>query len=124
MSDRADQLLADSVVLHAPAHWFGEAATALWAKSAIHGLLSQPECEERIERLAEVDIVETPVRSLIGRATALAFELRATVYDSLYVALAEQTGAPFVTADRKLHDKIARLKRRPHLVVWLGDLSV
>jgi predicted nucleic acid-binding protein len=56
-----------------------------------------------------------------GAATGIAFDLGATVSDTLYPALAEQRGAPLVTADRKLHDKAKGSARFAGLVVWLAE---
>ena len=43
---------------------------------------------------------------LIPRAYVIAYQHQATVYDCLYVALAEHEGCEFVTADDKLVNKL------------------
>jgi predicted nucleic acid-binding protein len=43
-----------------------------------------------------------PAISLFPRAFDIASQTRATVYDALYVALAEREGCELVTADEKL----------------------
>ena len=42
-----------------------------------------------------------------------------SLYDALYLALAEQLGLRFITADAKLY---RRLRHLPH-IVWIGDYS-
>lgn len=53
----------------------------------------------------------------------IAFDLHATVYDPVYLALAEQSGAPLVTADRKIFDRAKASNRFAELVAWVGDLA-
>jgi predicted nucleic acid-binding protein len=53
-------------------------------------------------------------------ATRLAFELRLTVYDALYVALAARLGGVCVTADRKLHAAVRSHAQAAGLVAWVG----
>lgn len=122
-SAAANQLLADDVVLHAPGHWMAEVATAVWGKSAVHGLLSRAEATERLGWLRGVPVREAPLRDLLPTAVEAAFDLHTTIYDALYLALAEITTAPLVTADRKLFDKANASPRRRDFVRWIGDLS-
>lgn len=121
-SDTADRLLATGVGLHAPAHWLAEAGTALWAKSAIEGVLTRRQVEDRVEWLSGLAVEETPVRGLLAAATAVSFDLHLTVYDALYLALAERIAAPLVTADRKLHDEAKASARWSDRVVWVADV--
>ncbi len=68
--------------------------------------------------------VETvAVDRLILAATGIAVDLHATASDTLYLALAEQTGAALVTADRKLFEKAKATGRLADLIVRVGDLS-
>jgi predicted nucleic acid-binding protein len=46
-----------------------------------------------------------------------------TIYDSLYIALAEKRGIPLVTADRRLIRCISSDAAVAKLMVWVGDLS-
>ncbi len=45
--------------------------------------------------------------------------LDVAVYDALYLAVAERAGATFVTADKRLYDRILHLP----FAQWLGDLD-
>lgn len=119
-SDAAHRLLRDCEFLHAPAHWLAEAATALWAKSALHRVLSRSESLARIEFLAGLPVRVAPLHEIIVRAGDMAHELTLTVYDTLYLALAERLGLTCVTADRKLFDCAARVPALGALVRWIG----
>lgn len=121
-SDRALNVLRDVPTLHAPAHWLAEAATGLWSKSAIHGLLTVAEFEERLALLTSLPIVVAPLHGIIATAGLLALELRLTAYDTLYLALAEQLDLPLVTADRRLHERAAGQARFASRLRWIGDM--
>ena len=122
-SENAESLLAGGTVLLAPAHWAAELATALWAKSAIHGAITRQQTIERVAWIASLEIDVVPLDRLILPATDIAFDLHATAYETLYLALAEQSGAPLVTADRKLFDRAKASSRFAELIVWVGDLA-
>ena len=104
-SEDAVLLLTEGSDLFAPGHWLAEVATTLWAKSRLKGVLTREQAAERVLWFRDLGIEETPIHDLITRATALSFELDLTVYDTLYLALAERLDAPLVSADRKLVDR-------------------
>ena len=122
-SANAEGLLRDGTGLLAPGHWLAEVATALWAKSAVHGVMSRQQAIERIAWVSGLTVEVVPAGRLIVAATGIAFELQLTACDTLYLALAEQSGAALVTADRKLYETASATNRFAELVVWVGDLS-
>ncbi len=68
-------------------------------------------------------MIAAPLEGLVPRAFAIGVACGVTIYDALYVALAEKYDIPMVTADAKL---IRRMSGDPALarrMVWLGDLS-
>ena len=74
--------------------------------------------------LLRAPVIGTPIASLMPRALAISVACVVTIYDSLYVALAEQRDIPMVTADQRLIRRLlgnAALARR---MVWVGDLTV
>ena len=108
---------------HAPDHWLAEAGNVLWSKF-FHGDLTAVDLEERMAVLLRAPVIGTPIASLMPRALAISVACVVTIYDSLYVALAEQRDIPMVTADQRLIRRLlgnAALARR---MVWVGDLTV
>jgi predicted nucleic acid-binding protein len=70
-----------------------------------------------IDRVAAV---VHPTANLLNEAFEIALETRRTVYDCLYVALAERLGCAVVTADEKLYNATrgGPFAARVH---WVGD---
>lgn len=85
-------------------------------------MLSRSQADARIAWLSELDVVETPIRNLITSAASMAFDLRLTLYDTLYLAVAERTGAHVATADRTFFERAAADRRFAGLMVWVADL--
>lgn len=56
---------------------------------------------------------------LITHAYDLAQQHGCSIYDAYYLALAAQIQAPFLTADRRLYERVAGLS----YVLWLGDYA-
>ena len=65
----------------------------------------------------EIDII-TPIPEIIYSAIRIAFEYDITVYDAIYVALTEETGLDFITADRRLYERVRELE----FVKFIADL--
>ena len=92
--------------LCAPDLVVAECANILW-KKVTRGELEREEAEAAA-RLLEASALETRgTRHLLGRATSLAVSLGHPAYDCLYLALAQELGLPFVTADERLVRKLA-----------------
>ena len=97
-----DRAAAGEVSLHAPDTWLAEAANAVWKHSALRGTLSPKRAHEAVRRLSSAAVATTPTATLAERALTLALERRATVYDTLYLALAAALDAPLATRDATL----------------------
>ena len=121
-SDRAALLLGFDA-LHAPGHWRAEAVNVLWAK-VIRGDLTAGDAEERMAALLRAPVIDTPIVALMPRAFAIAMGLGVTVYDGLYVALAEGRGIPLVTADERLIRRVSGDVGLGRLMIWVGAFSV
>jgi len=104
-SDKAAALFqawtADRIGLLAPEILPAEVSSALW-KRVMRGLLPVGEATRLQKEFNDLGIPLHPIRELVDVAFALALRFRHSVYDSLYLALAHETGAEFVTADEKL----------------------
>ncbi len=107
--------LRGECLLRAPDFLFLEVANAL---TAGHG--SEPDkVKDALASLDEIDLQVEPLRkSTLSRAVDLAVSLDVTVYDSYFLALAEQTGSRLVTADERF---LRRAQPNPNLVA-LRDL--
>jgi len=84
--------------------------------------LSEEAARRQLEHFLDLRIhMEVDPDSRLLAADALSRGLRIGFYDALYVALAEESGFRFVTADAQLHNRVhADL---PY-VAWIGDLPV
>jgi predicted nucleic acid-binding protein len=113
----AEILRCDAI--HAPAHWLAEATNALWAKVA-RGDLPPEEVVIRAAALRQAPVRPAPLADLMEPALRLSLGHGVTVYDSLYIVLAQALGAVFVTADLRLIRKVAP-GLSTGLVRWVGD---
>jgi predicted nucleic acid-binding protein len=115
----AAKLLEGEKRFIAPDLLIAEVGNAVW-KYHRQRLLSKEEADAAIGTLAVAPIALQPSTQLIADAFLIAADLDRSVYDSLYLALAMATDAPFVTADRKLRNAIAGTPVGEH-VVWIED---
>ena len=96
--------------LYAPDLIIAECANILW-KKVRRGELSAEEAGIAGRLLANADLELLPTRSLMNAAIEIAIQLDHPAYDCLYLALAEQNHAEFVTADTRLVTKARTLDR-------------
>jgi predicted nucleic acid-binding protein len=118
----AAMALQECEALHAPSHWLAEAANVVWAK-AFRGELSADQVRTRVALLASAPMRETAIADLMQAATDIALACRVTIYDALYVALAELLGLPLVTANRRLHTALNNNGRYAGVSVLLGQVA-
>lgn len=93
----------------APELLLAEAANVL-NKKQLSGELSESESNQLLTDILTVPIRFFPHRPILVRAFELAKTHHLTVYDTLYLALAEEHGAVIFTCDRKLLTIAERLK--------------
>jgi predicted nucleic acid-binding protein len=79
-------------------------------KKQISGELSESESNQLLSDILSIPIRLFPHRPILMRAFELAREHNLTVYDTLYLALAEEHGAVIFTCDRKLLAIVERMK--------------
>jgi predicted nucleic acid-binding protein len=118
-TEAALRLLESERRFIAPDLLIAEVGNAIW-KIHRQRLLTRDEANAAIDSLAASPIALKPGPQLIQSAFLIAAELDRSVYDSLYLALAVAADAPFVTADRKLLNAVARTEIHQH-VVWIED---
>jgi predicted nucleic acid-binding protein len=93
----------------------------LWAK--VHrGDLTAEDAEPRMTLLLRAPIVSAPIAGLMPRAFTISVAHSVTIYDSLYIALAEKRSIPLVTADERLIRRVSGDAALAGCVVWVGDL--
>ena len=85
----------------APELLVAEAANVVNRKR-ISGELRENESRQLLEDILSIPIRLFPHQPILLRAFDLAREYQLTVYDTLYLALAEEHGAVIFTVDRKL----------------------
>ncbi len=76
---------------------------------------------DAINSLFEMDIIITvPSGDLISDAVKIAIDNEVTVYDAIYIALSLNTNGTFITSDKKLYEKIKKIKNCKLLMDWIG----
>ena len=120
-SDAALRLLQGGVALSAPAHWLAEAALGLWA-ACRRGELTELEACERVAVLAAAPVATEPLEHLATAAMVLSLRLGLTIYDTLYLALAEREDTTLITADRRLFETARRDRQSRTRLSWIGDI--
>jgi predicted nucleic acid-binding protein len=123
LSDEAMKLLANfrSKIsdLTAPDLIVVEVGSALWKRSTLRNEISELEAAESYADFLALGLEFHATPPLVRAALKLAAQERHSPYDLVYVTLAEQLGCEFITADRKLMNKLG--SRFP-FIRWLGDL--
>ncbi len=116
----AARLFKKSAKLLAPDLIMAEVGNILWKKCRLKAL----EINEATEILNSfqrmpLDIYET--KQLLNTAWAIATQHQRTLYDSLYLALAETTGCPLITADRAFFNALQNSHLAP-LMIWVEQI--
>lgn len=99
----ADALMEQAgktITVYLPEICLVECANVLWKHVRFHGVL-QSEAEVLVRDIAELDVVVAPSAGLLSRAFIIGLKHQLAIYDSVYIALAEQLGYPLVTYDTK-----------------------
>lgn len=99
---------ADPVLV--PSHWFAEVANGV----LVGERRSRTTAEERARFIERLDLLELQVdelepRAMFDRILPLSRVHGLTVYDTLYLELAERTGMPLASLDRDLNAAARRI---------------
>lgn len=103
--------------LSVPDLFWPEIGNLLW-KAVRLGRMTRASAQQALESLLSKPIPTSPSFPLIADAFAIAAAFQCTVYDGTYVALAVSTGAPLLTADRRL----ATALQAGMPIRWLGSV--
>jgi predicted nucleic acid-binding protein len=77
--------------------------------------------ETALETLQDLNLeIKSADVNLLRKANAIAWAYKITIYDALYVALAEHVGYPLITADEKMIKKLTGHS----IVVPLRELEI
>ena len=121
-TDQASTLLSGPA-LCAPVHWQAEAVNGVW-KRVYRGQLSAELARSCARTLIDAPVKAVLLPELVEPALNLAIRLRITVYDALYVALAEARRLPLISDDRELLRRMAAEPALATLAQFVGDLSL
>jgi predicted nucleic acid-binding protein len=112
----SQSFLAGEMDIVAPDFFWVEMGSVLW-KAARSNRIDAREFEEALDILYSHEIESVPTKAHVPRALSIAMEFSRSVYDSLYIAVAESLETRVITADQKLVNAVA--SKLP--VVWLGS---
>jgi predicted nucleic acid-binding protein len=121
LAESADTLLEQRSEILAPDILPVELAHLVW-KRARRGEVDEAMAHRIVSELRRVPLELKPTSELVSAALPLALHHGFTLIDAFYVALAVQSGCPFVTADRWLYDVLRAGPLAEHSL-WLGDLA-
>lgn len=104
-----------------PAMFVAEVTNALWRYAASKHITTEQARRGLTSVLQQISSIERDA-PLAEDALAMGLELSYSPYDCFYLVLAMRHNAPFVTADRRLVNRLASTKYKRH-VVHLADWS-
>ena len=87
-------------VIHVPEFCLLECANILWKRAQFHSTPLDA-VQRALNALLAIPLTVQPVITLLPRALAIGVNHHLTVYDALYVALAEALRCPLITVDQR-----------------------
>lgn len=117
----ATRLLHKNLQFIAPDLIFAEVGNILWKKSRSKELTLNT-ASAILNDFKRLPLNSFESEPLLDTAWQIATAHQCTVYDSLYVALAQAEGCILVTADRALYN-ILSSTNLAHLLLWVEDIK-
>ncbi len=93
-------------------HVVKEVANAIWKAARLRKVLSEDEAwkaYEILRRIVGKNVVIVPELDYLNRSLEIALKFGITVYDALYLALAEERGLPLLSLDDKQREVAKKL---------------
>ena len=90
----------------APDLLISECGNVFWRRCR-QGDMTAEEATESLADLLTLDIPVVPASNLVQAALRLALQHQRTVYDSLYLALAQERDCPLITADEQFFNAVS-----------------
>lgn len=97
--------LSAKIDLMAPDLLFAEVGNIVWKKHRL-GIITEQEGRDILSDLLAFNLLTVPTEMILPLAYYLAVRFDRTVYDSLYMALAQERGVKFITADLRLYNAV------------------
>ena len=109
----ADRAADGEIELHLSDFCLAECTNVVWRLVNKQRKLPPFWGERVVAQLAELPLVGAPSRDLIVNAYRVAVETGTTVYDAMYVSLAQALDATVVTADRRMYNRLSGTQYAP-----------
>ena len=121
-SQQAATLLAPDSVLWAPDLIYVEVGNVFWKRA------QRGELDHERAKLFLSDFIASPLRIedsplLLEKAWDIASRYGRSVYDSLYLSLADKLGVPMVTADLRLYNAMQDTVLKQN-IIWVENSAI
>lgn len=118
--ESAAKLLNDQFILHVPDLFYSEIASVLWKRVS----RSELDSNKALEILNAIEIFPFKTNksnTFMVAAFEIACQIKCTVYDSLYLAIAVNHNCQMVTADKRFYNTVqnSNLSKK---ILWVGNL--
>jgi predicted nucleic acid-binding protein len=111
-ADEVREFWKRAAELQAPSLWEAELGNVLWM-SVRNSVLAEDEAPAKLEFASRLGIRSIAIRALWRGALVRAIHSGVSLYDTLFVELAEREGLPLVTFDAKLIQAYPQIAQRP-----------
>ena len=104
-----------------PDLFWAEVGSVLWRRHRVREL-APAEALGMLEDMFGQAVRSVPVQSLISNALIMAMALGHSIYDCVYLALADREECRLVTADRRFH-RVMQESEFADLGLWIGEVA-
>lgn len=119
-SGSASQLINDQFILHVPDLFYCEIANVLWKRVS----RTELDSKKALEILNAIEAFPFKVNNsntFIVAAFEIACQIKCTVYDSLYLAIAVYHDCQMVTADKRFYNTVLDSNLSKN-IIWIESL--